>query len=158
MWHCRSVDREKCAWGTAGVAGAACGRMFVQLTQLLQVLPPQKLVQLVTKRVWVHPCRAYLLTPGECVDHKQQHSRQQHIRSTRQGGSSVCYTGLLADMSVACTYVPLCLQTQLVQGMAEVGEQALAEEYRKQLGLPQDTLAPPDPGQPHTHTAMSFCL
>jgi hypothetical protein len=38
-------------------------------------------------------------------------------------------------------------QTQLVQGMAEVGEHALAEEYRQQLGLPLDTLAPPDPGE-----------
>lgn len=38
-------------------------------------------------------------------------------------------------------------QTQLVRGMAEVGEHALAEEYRQQLGLPLDTLAPPDPGE-----------
>jgi hypothetical protein len=50
-----------------------------------------------------------------------------------------------------CTCVRVCMQTQLVQGMAEAGEDALAEEYRKQLGLPEDTLAPPDPGQSHTH-------
>jgi len=41
----------------------------------------------------------------------------------------------------------LCPQTQLVRGMAAVGELVLAEEYRLQAGLPPDTLAPPDPGE-----------
>lgn len=45
----------------------------------------------------------------------------------------------------ASGYLPS-LQRQLVQGMSELGEHALAEEFRKQLALPPDTLAPPDPG------------
>jgi hypothetical protein len=45
-------------------------------------------------------------------------------------------------------------QTQLVRGMAEDGEAALAEEYCQQLGLPPDTVAPPDPG---AHTSKQRC-
>lgn len=41
----------------------------------------------------------------------------------------------------------LCPQTELVRGMAAVGELVLAEEYRLQAGLAPDTLAPPDPGE-----------
>lgn len=50
-------------------------------------------------------------------------------------------------MCVSCSCQSFNLQTQLVQGMAELGEHALAEEFRKQLALPPSTLAPPDPGE-----------
>jgi hypothetical protein len=50
--------------------------------------------------------------------------------------------------SVALSYAgnDTMLQAALVQGMAEVGELVLAEEFRQQLGLPESTLRPPDPG------------
>lgn len=50
--------------------------------------------------------------------------------------------------SVMFACLPANIQTQLVRGMAEVGELVLAEEFRQQAGLPPETLTPPDPGAP----------
>lgn len=76
----------------------------------------------------------------------EQHRSSQH-QATRSKHSSF-----------PASYSLWPVQTQLVRGMAEVGEAALAEEYRQQLGLPPDTLAPPDPGADTLKAACNTSL
>lgn len=46
----------------------------------------------------------------------------------------------LLPTTCVCCCSAVCTQTQLVRDMADEGELALAEEYRKQLGLPKSVL------------------
>lgn len=109
----------------------------------LQVWSGAQLVQLC--HVCVCVCVDWCLLIG-----LQARAQAVHITAVRPGNEAVTASLAGCWLTQLCACVCACLQTQLVQGMAEAGEDALAEEYRKQLGLPQDTLAPPDPGQQHT--------